>query len=110
MDDTAEKQQRKVGCAMYVTVSKDKTTGHTRYAVDFEKAKRFFSDATLPDELKWKLGMLYAQNNVPGAGTRCADKKDGSHWFFVTGSKELRTILTHDPRSESQSEGEADTG
>lgn len=99
-----------MACAMYVYVYKDKTTGHARYGVDFERAKRFFNDATLPDELKWKIGMLYAQNNVPGAGTRCSPGKEAEAAFFIAGSDELRIILRHDPRGESQSESEADTG
>jgi len=92
---------------IYLKVSKDKPT---KYTVDFRDAKRFFTDDTLPEELKWKLGMLYAQHNVPRVGVKLVDKTDGSHWFFVIGSDKLCTILMNDPRSKSQSEGEADTG
>ena len=96
---------------IYLTISKDKPT---KYTVDFRDVKRFFTDDTLPEELKWKLGMLYARNSLPygatSGGVRLVDKKDGSHWFFVVGSEKLCTILMNDPRSKSQSEGEADTG
>jgi len=92
---------------IYLTISKDSPT---KYTVDYKNAKRFFTDDTLPEELKWKLGMLYVRNTTPYVGHRLIDKTDGSRWFFVIGSDKLCTILTDDPRSKSQSEGEADTG
>jgi hypothetical protein len=96
------------GCGgLYVTVSKDKPT---KYTVDFRSAKRFFTDDTLPEELKWKLGMLYARNKyMPYVGGKLVDKFDGRRWFFVLGSEKLCTILMNDPRSKSQGEGKEDT-
>lgn len=103
MNDAAEKQQRTVDGAVMVVVADLKSLGYTRYVVYINRMKRFFTDATLPEELKWKLGMLYAQDNVPGAGSRVGPS------YLVTISEELRTILMDDPRSKSQSEGKADT-
>lgn len=70
---------------------------------------RYFTDATLPYELKWRLGMLMFGLDDPLIGFKMADAHQ-TYYVRVPDETFYPMIgMEYDTRSESQSEGKADT-
>lgn len=78
----------------YIWVGPANIGGTSGYTVSLElpkdgpPVKRYFTDDTLPEELKWRLGMLNANPRVQGVGEKYSDAT-----YFIEGTKELHSLL-----------------
>ncbi len=56
---------------------------------------RYFTDVTLPEDLKWRLGILNANPRVEGVGQRYLGQKNHEEdaLYFIEGTKELHSLL-----------------
>lgn len=78
----------------YVWVYMDTEDEGLKYSVNLELPRygrpvtRYFNDETLPNEIKWRLGMLNANPRIQGVGERYIDKT-----YFIEGTEELHSLL-----------------
>ena len=78
----------------YVWVYMDTEGEGVKYTVNLELPRygqpvtRYFNDETLPNEIKWRLGMLNANPRIQGVGERNTDKT-----YFIEGTEELHSLL-----------------
>lgn len=67
---------------------------------------RYFTDDTLPYEIKWKLGMVMFGSRDETVGHKVAVLSDTYYLHITPETFDIIMGERHDPRSESQSESE----